>query len=186
MCFQVGEDDMSMYVCVFSWAPLQLWCANWWRSCRSLLRGSKRWCSSPVSPAGRRSPPEREQTHESWSSLGIPRWTQRNVQSLCRDSAHAPWIRSHTHTLIKPFYSSNTKGAHLYCKHTHWPLEVEAEVSEDGSTGQEGAAHAGEQVPVCPIGWAVRLRHVIGLLDHLTVHLKNRHMEESWESVFIM
>lgn len=50
---------------------------------------------------------------------------------------------------------------------------MEAEVSEDGSTGQEGAAHACEQVPVRPIGWAVRLRHVIGLLDHLTVHLKS-------------
>lgn len=57
---------------------------------------------------------------------------------------------------------------------THTPLEVEAEVSEDGSTGQEGAAHAGEQMPVCPIGRAVRLRHMIGLLDHLTVYLRKQ------------
>ena len=54
---------------------------------------------------------------------------------------------------------------------------MEAEVSEDGSTGQEGAAHAGEQVPVSPIGWAVRLRHMIGLLDHLTIYLENRNVE---------
>lgn len=51
---------------------------------------------------------------------------------------------------------------------------MEAEVSEDDSTGEEGAAHAGEQVPVCQVGWAVRLRHMIGLLDHLTINLKNR------------
>lgn len=51
---------------------------------------------------------------------------------------------------------------------------MEAEVSEDGPTGQEGAAHAGEEVPVRPIGRAVWLRHVIGLLDHLTVHLKDQ------------
>lgn len=57
---------------------------------------------------------------------------------------------------------------------THTPLEVEAEISEDGSTGQEGAAHAGEQMPVCPIGRAVRLRHMIGLLDHLTVNLRKQ------------
>lgn len=49
---------------------------------------------------------------------------------------------------------------------------MEPEVSEDGSAGEEGAAHAGEEMPVCPIGWAVRLRHVIGLFDHLTVDLK--------------
>lgn len=48
---------------------------------------------------------------------------------------------------------------------------MEAEVSEDGSTGKEGAAHASEQVPVCSIGWAIRLRHMIGLLDHLTIYL---------------
>lgn len=33
-------------------------------------------------------------------------------------------------------------------------------------------------MPVCSIGWAVRLRHMIGLLDHLTVYLKNRRMDE--------
>lgn len=56
----------------------------------------------------------------------------------------------------------------------HTPLQVEAEVSEDGSAGEEGAAHAGEEMPVCSIGWAVRLRHVIGLLYHLTVDLKQK------------
>lgn len=50
------------------------------------------------------------------------------------------------------------------------PLKVEPEVSQDGATGQEGAAHAGEQMPVRVIGWAVGLRHMIGLLDQLAVH----------------
>lgn len=51
---------------------------------------------------------------------------------------------------------------------------MEAEVSEDGSAGEEGTAHAGEEMPVRPVGWAVRLRHVIGLLYHLTVDLKQK------------
>lgn len=59
---------------------------------------------------------------------------------------------------------------------------MEAEVSEDGSTGEEGAAHAGEKMPMGPIGWAVRLRHMIGLLYHLTVYLKQK-CEEKSESV---
>lgn len=57
---------------------------------------------------------------------------------------------------------------------SHEPLEVEAQVSEDGSAGQEGAAHAGEKMPVRPIGWDVSLRHVIGLLDHLGVNLRKK------------
>lgn len=64
------------------------------------------------------------------------------------------------------------QARHKGSAHTHIPLEVEAEVSEDGSAGQESAAHAGEQMPVSPIGWTVGLRHVIGLLDHLRVYLK--------------
>lgn len=51
---------------------------------------------------------------------------------------------------------------------------MEAEVSEDGSAGEEGTAHTGEKMPVRPIGWAVRLRHVIGLFYHLTVDLKQK------------
>lgn len=51
---------------------------------------------------------------------------------------------------------------------------METEVSEDGSAGEEGAAHAGEEMPVCPIGRAVRLRHVIGLFYHLTVDLEKK------------
>lgn len=51
---------------------------------------------------------------------------------------------------------------------------MEAEVSEDGSAGEEGTAHTGEEMPVRPIGWAVRLRHVIGLFYHLTVDLKQK------------
>lgn len=47
---------------------------------------------------------------------------------------------------------------------------MEPEVSEDAAAGQEGAAHAGEQMPVCTVGRAVGLRHVIGLFDQLTVH----------------
>lgn len=61
---------------------------------------------------------------------------------------------------------------------------MEAEVSEDGSAGKEGAAHAGEEMPVRPIGGAVRLRHVIGLFYHLTVDLKqNRKMGSSNKSL---
>lgn len=48
---------------------------------------------------------------------------------------------------------------------------MEAEVAQDGTAGQEGAAHAGEQVPVGAVGRAVGLQHVIGLFDQLTVHL---------------
>lgn len=51
---------------------------------------------------------------------------------------------------------------------------MEAKVSEDGSAGEEGAAHTGEEMPVRPISWAVRLRHVIGLFYHLTVDLKQK------------
>ena len=163
----IKEDAMWVYVFVVCCAPLQLWCVNWWRSCRILLRGSRQWCSSPVSPAGRRSLPGTEQTHDSWSSLRIPRWKWRSARSLCQKSARVSWIRPHTH--LWHFHSMSDTSEKKY---PHWPLEVEPEVSEDGSTGQEGAAHAGEQVPVCSIGWAVRLRHVIGLLDHLTIYLK--------------
>lgn len=46
---------------------------------------------------------------------------------------------------------------------------MESEVSEDATAGQKGAAHAGEQMPVCTVGGAVGLRHVIGLFDQLTV-----------------
>lgn len=46
---------------------------------------------------------------------------------------------------------------------------MESEVSEDATAGQEGAAHAGEQMPVCAVGGVVGLRHVIGLFDQLTV-----------------
>ena len=48
---------------------------------------------------------------------------------------------------------------------------MEAQVAQDGSAGQEGAAHAGEQVPERAIGRAVWVGHVIGLLDDLAVDL---------------
>lgn len=51
---------------------------------------------------------------------------------------------------------------------------MEAEVSEDGSAGEEGAAHAGEEMPVCPICRTVRLRHVVGLFYYLTVDLEKK------------
>lgn len=51
------------------------------------------------------------------------------------------------------------------------PFEVKLEVAQDASARQEGAAHAGQQVPVGPVGGAVRVWHVIGLLDQLTVDL---------------
>ena len=51
------------------------------------------------------------------------------------------------------------------------PLEVELKVAQDSAAGQEGAAHAGEQVPVGAIGRSVWVWHVIGLLDELAVDL---------------
>lgn len=51
------------------------------------------------------------------------------------------------------------------------PFQVESEVSQDGTARQEGAAHAGEKVPVGAVCWAVGLGDVIGLFDQLTVHL---------------
>ncbi len=51
------------------------------------------------------------------------------------------------------------------------PFQVESEVTQNGATGQEGATHAGEQVPVCAVCRAVGLGHVIGLFYQLTVHL---------------
>lgn len=38
------------------------------------------------------------------------------------------------------------------------PLQVEAQVSEHGAAGQEGAARAGQQLPVAQPGAARRLR----------------------------
>lgn len=49
------------------------------------------------------------------------------------------------------------------------PSQVESEVSENATAGKEGAAHAGEEMPVDTVGGAVGLRHVIGLFDQLTV-----------------
>lgn len=51
------------------------------------------------------------------------------------------------------------------------PFEVKLEVAQDAAAGQEGAAHAGEQMPVGSVGGAVGVRHVIALFDQLTVDL---------------
>lgn len=48
---------------------------------------------------------------------------------------------------------------------------MKLEVAQDAPARQEGAAHAGQQVPVGPVGGAVGVRDVIGLLDQLTVDL---------------
>lgn len=48
---------------------------------------------------------------------------------------------------------------------------MELEVTEDSSAGQEGAAHAGHQLPVVKVPRSVGLWHVVCLLDQLTVHL---------------
>lgn len=43
-------------------------------------------------------------------------------------------------------------------------------------------------MPVSPVGGAVRLRYMIGLLDHLTIYLKNRNVDlryVKFESIFI-
>lgn len=88
--------------------PLQPWCANWWRSCTSLLHDSRRWCSSPVSPAGRRSPPVREQTPEPWSSSGILQWKWRSARCPFPESARVPWYQIALHTSFT-FYSEHLK-----------------------------------------------------------------------------
>jgi len=51
------------------------------------------------------------------------------------------------------------------------PFQVKLEVAQDASAGQEGAAHAGQEVPVSTIGRTVRVRDMIGLFDQLTVNL---------------
>lgn len=51
------------------------------------------------------------------------------------------------------------------------PLEVEAQVLEHAGSGQEGAAHAGEKLPVAQVCGGVRGGRVAGLLHQLTVDL---------------
>lgn len=48
---------------------------------------------------------------------------------------------------------------------------MKSQILEDGGPGQEGAAHAGEQLPVTQVCSRVRSRCVAGLLHQLTVHL---------------
>lgn len=50
------------------------------------------------------------------------------------------------------------------------PSEVELEVAQDPSAGQESAAHTGHQLPVVQVASTVGMWHVVGLLDELTVH----------------
>lgn len=52
----------------------------------------------------------------------------------------------------------------------HSPSEVELEVAQDPSAGQESAAHTGHQLPVVQVASTVGMWHVVGLLDELTVH----------------
>lgn len=51
------------------------------------------------------------------------------------------------------------------------PLEVEAQVFKHGGAGQEGAAHAGEELPVAEVCGGVGLRRAAGLLHQLAVDL---------------
>lgn len=53
---------------------------------------------------------------------------------------------------------------------SHLPSEVELEVAQDPSAGQESAAHTGHQLPVVQVPSTVGMWHVVGLLDELTVH----------------
>lgn len=50
------------------------------------------------------------------------------------------------------------------------PFQVKLEVAQDSSAGQEGAAHAGQEMPVGSVGGTVGVRDVIGLFDQLTVN----------------
>ena len=51
------------------------------------------------------------------------------------------------------------------------PLEVEPQILEHGGPGQEGAAHAGEELPVAEVCGRVRGRRVARLLHELAVDL---------------
>lgn len=51
------------------------------------------------------------------------------------------------------------------------PLEVEAQVLEHGGPRQEGAAHAGEKLPVAEVCGSVRGWRVARLLHQLAVDL---------------
>lgn len=48
---------------------------------------------------------------------------------------------------------------------------MKLEVAKDASAGEEGAAHAGQEMPVGSVGKAVGVRDVVGLFDQLTVNL---------------
>lgn len=51
------------------------------------------------------------------------------------------------------------------------PFQVELEVLEDSSAGQEGTAEAGQDLPAVKVAHTARMGHLIGLLDELAVQL---------------
>lgn len=58
------------------------------------------------------------------------------------------------------------------CRHGNSiPLEVELEVSEDAPGGDEGAGHAGQDLPDAEVAGASWLRRPRALFDQLTVEL---------------
>lgn len=67
--------------------PLRRWCASWWWSCRSLLRGSARWCSCPDEPQWTESPPATGRSPWLESSSESRERRRRSAPSLCRGRA---------------------------------------------------------------------------------------------------
>lgn len=57
------------------------------------------------------------------------------------------------------------------------PLQVELEVSEDAPGWDEGAAHAGQDLPTAEVPGAARLRRPCRLLDQLAVELVPQRFE---------
>lgn len=52
-----------------------------------------------------------------------------------------------------------------------YPLQMELEILENPSTGQEGAAQAGQDLPAVQVAHAAGMGHLGGLFDELAVQL---------------
>lgn len=63
------------------------------------------------------------------------------------------------------------------CFHARVPLEVELEVSEDAPGRDEGAGHAGQDLPAAEVPGAARLRRPRRLLDQLAEELVPQRFE---------